>query len=214
MTTVTLTASVGGEDVAAEASGDVPVADTAIVTLTLATDPPASLTDVEWTRDGDRWPTSPNDTSVTERVTAAGAVTRTFAAKGAYGTYAVTATPDGAPAPATARLKLTEPKAPEPPAGSTTPTATKPVEVEVGEMDPVFTYRGGIITTALVAALLVVLVAVLTSTGLPGQTTVLQAGQHASGGYAERAASIVQIVGAFGGVVLLVVGGYLAALET
>ncbi len=211
---LTLTAKVGDDPLEADVTGSMPVAGTARVTLLAVSDPAdTAMTEVMWTRDGKDWTVDAGDKGIDiDDQAATGTVSRTFTAAGNFVEFGVTATVAGASSSAT--LTLVEKSADDGAGKDPGPADGAITEVDIGEMDPGFAYFGGVFTAVLVALLAIGMWLTLRGIALPAESTTLGPGQVLSGGYGERVSSIVLVLAAFTGIILLVVGAYLAALET
>ena len=183
------------------------VADGDVVTLTATSDGATALGDVTWTLDGTAvagaTQSDTNDpTSKAIKVTVSGADQR--------GLYIAATKSNGGPEVKSNRVSLEAAAAAE---ASEEEDDGSVSEVEVGEMDKPFAYVSLLVVAAFSAAIIWVSWRIVSRIALPA-SAVIEKNAETFGTWDERSASIVHILALAGGLVTLLVGAWLAAIET
>ncbi|MCK0110938.1 hypothetical protein MWU75_02135 [Ornithinimicrobium sp. F0845] len=211
---LTLTAEAGNlrpQDVPEEGGALLEVLPGTQITLVLAAAAPAGdedgtgLADLQWTRGGETWQ-PPDDAVVVED----GEHRVTLTAEGeVFSTYQATATV-GTETAQSNTLEVRERAKAAAPDKATESVA----EIAVGEYDSAFAKRGFIALVIAVVTVAVFQLIWISEVTVPDTTATLTDDQQVMGTFAERMVSRVVLIGATTGIILLLVGAYLAALET
>jgi hypothetical protein len=131
----------------------------------------------------------------------------------AYGTFIAEARIDDSEVTSANGIELTKPAA----AQGQSPTGTTddpPSELEIGELDRPFAYITLLLVAVLATAVGFAVWSVISRVSLPDAGTTVSGEEILDGSFGQRIASIVLIVGAGIGGITLIVGAWLAALET
>lgn len=204
--TLTLVATANGRTSVPAAPGSdaqvLQVADGDVVTLTATSDGHAELGEVSWSVDGNRFtgstPVETDDPrSKAIEISIAGAESRGayVAASGSRNSNSVSL----AGADADGHDDEDE--------------HGRVVEVEVGETNRPFAYISLVVLAAFAGAIIFIAWRVVSRIALPG-SGVVSRDENLFGTWAERSASIVDIIALAGGLVTILVGAWLAAIET
>ncbi|WP_157157573.1 hypothetical protein [Diaminobutyricimonas sp. LJ205] len=139
--------------------------------------------------------------------------TATYTVTAAQGTFVASAKVGEAQMNATNGVKLVSPSETMP-SGPASTTESKPSELEIGELDRPFAYVTLAFVVLLSAAVGITVWSVISRVLLPSAGALVAEDELVDGSFGQRMASIVLVIGAgFGGIVITI-GAWLAAIET
>lgn len=135
-----------------------------------------------------------------------------------FGTFVAEAKVDGVETAAPSGVKLvekTEEKQPKPQVENQRVSAEdSPSEVEIGELDRPFAYVTLAFVAVVTVAIAIAVWSVISRVHLPAANALVADGQTVDGMFGQRAGFIGLVVAAGVGAILLVIGAWLASLET